>query len=297
MKGPIPYLGGKGRVADKILPMLPHPDRRHTYVEPFCGGASLLFARKPIGIEVINDRNEDVVHFFRVLQRRGNELREFLQNVPYARAVYQQWSDPKYAVADDIERAARTFFLARATFMAEVQRPEDRTPAGFAVAKYLDNRARSMKNKVDDDLLTIRDRLRHVVIENEDALGIIDRYDSEYAVFYCDPPYLPETRKSGGYTHEYDAEDHQALLEKLLQSPGYMALSGYANPLYADVLESRGWERRDFAWHCNTVRNFSGDVPDEDAKRTESVWLNPRLSEYHQRNNKRQQSLPLLACV
>ena len=71
MRSPIPYLGGKGRLTDKILPLLPAPSRFQTYVEPFCGGASLLFARRPMGIEVISDRNGDVIHFFRVLRHRG----------------------------------------------------------------------------------------------------------------------------------------------------------------------------------------------------------------------------------
>lgn len=110
MKGPIPYLGGKSRLADRILPLLPSPNRDHTYVEPFCGGASVLFARKPIGIEVLNDRNGDVVHLFRILRDRGDELREYLQNVPYARSIYDEWSNPRYVSRDDIERAARTFF-------------------------------------------------------------------------------------------------------------------------------------------------------------------------------------------
>ena len=161
MKSPLPYLGGKSRMAEKILPLLPSPDRHLTYVEPFCGGASLLFARRPVGIEVINDRNGDVIHFFRILRDQGDALREYLQNTPYARALYEVWSDPRYRYGSDLERAARTFFLARASFMAMAQRDEDRAPVGFAVAKYLDNRARAMMNKVDDELVRVRDRLRH----------------------------------------------------------------------------------------------------------------------------------------
>jgi DNA adenine methylase len=297
VKGPIPYLGGKSRLADRILPLLPSPNRDHTYVEPFCGGASVLFARKPIGIEVLNDRNGDVVHLFRILRDRGDELREYLQNVPYARSIYDEWSNPRYVSRDDIERAARTFFLARATFMSATQRPEDRSVAGFAVARFRDNRARSMQNKVDEELPQIRDRLRHVVIECDDALGVIDRYDSENTIFYCDPPYLPDTRKAIGhngigYAHEYGVEDHERLLLRLKESPGFVALSGYASELYADLLESDGWERHDFPWHCHTVRNTKGgENPELDAQRTESVWINPRLVDYRERSRGRQQSI------
>lgn len=296
MKSPTPYLGCKGRMTEKLLPLLPRPDRFLTYVEPFCGGASLLFARRPVGIEVMNDRNGDVMHFFRTLRDQGDALREYLQNTPYARALYEVWANPRYQCESDLERAARTFFLARASFMAMAQRDEDRAPVGFAVAKYLDNRARSMMNKVNDDLIRVRDRLRHVVIENEDALAVIDRYDSENAILYCDPPYLEETRKDGGYAFEYSDDDHLRLLARLKISPGYVAISGYAHPIYAEALESQGWERHDFPWFCNSVRNVGPGKKEGrglEYERTESLWINPRLREYHHSRSTRQCVLDL----
>lgn len=51
----IPWLGGKRRLADKILPLFP---KHSCYVEPFAGGAALLFARsEPAKVEVLNDIN------------------------------------------------------------------------------------------------------------------------------------------------------------------------------------------------------------------------------------------------
>ena len=49
----IPWLGGKRRLADKLLPMFPPHE---CYVEVFCGGAALYFLRQiPAPCEVIND--------------------------------------------------------------------------------------------------------------------------------------------------------------------------------------------------------------------------------------------------
>ena len=61
-----------------IIPMIP----KHTvYVEPFCGGATILF-KKPFPCvsdrhdyrEVINDLNSNVINFFKVLRDDGQDF-------------------------------------------------------------------------------------------------------------------------------------------------------------------------------------------------------------------------------
>lgn len=58
MRSPIWWFGGKGNMVAKLLPLIP-PHR--TYVEPYGGGASLLFAKNPSPVEVYNDLNQAVV--------------------------------------------------------------------------------------------------------------------------------------------------------------------------------------------------------------------------------------------
>ncbi|MBU2834212.1 DNA adenine methylase [Acidithiobacillus thiooxidans] len=278
MKSPLVWLGGKGRLAERINPLLPKPGRHLTYVEPFAGGASILFSRKPAGIEVLNDANGDLVHFFKTLRDHGGELREYLQNTPYSREVFEDWR----AIQDTgslppMERAARFFTMSRASFMA-AGATGDRKPT-WAYARVDDNRARSVMGVVDEDLLAVRNRLRQVYIEHGDALGVIARFDAPSTVFYCDPPYHPDTRSSsGGYLDEL--ENHDALLDTLEAVQGMVALSGYPHPDY-DRLEDQGWERHDFALECPAGRTresrdkrLSGEI---DTSRTESVWINPAL--------------------
>ena len=63
------YYGGKrgyGK-AEWIASFLPwHSDS--CYVEPFAGMAGVLFARQPVKVEVLNDLNQRVVNWLRVVR-------------------------------------------------------------------------------------------------------------------------------------------------------------------------------------------------------------------------------------
>jgi len=251
MKSPLVWLGGKGRLAERINPLLPKPEKHLTYVEPFAGGASILFSRKPAGIEVLNDANGDLVHFFKTLRDHGDILWEYLQNTPYSREIFEDWREIKDTGSlPPIERAARFFTMSRASFMA-AGATGDRKPT-WAYSRVGDNRARSVMGVVDEDLLVVRNRLRQVYIEHGDALGVIARYDAPGTVFYCDPPYHPGTRNcSSGYRDEL--ESHDALLNTLEAVQGMVAISGYPHPDY-DRLENHGWKRHDFALECPVGR-------------------------------------------
>ena len=62
-------------------------------------------------------------------------------------------------------------------------------------------------------------RLGRVEIRNMDACEFIQKYDHPKALFYCDPPYLHQTRHekaaNNEYTHEMTFEQHDNLLSRL----------------------------------------------------------------------------------
>jgi DNA adenine methylase len=60
------------------------------------------------------------------------------------------------------------------------------------------SRAASTANRIDH-IWRFVERMRLVQIENLDWRDCLDRYDDPDAVFYLDPPYVPETRRAGGY--------------------------------------------------------------------------------------------------
>ncbi|PXX73975.1 Site-specific DNA methylase [Pseudomonas sp. LAMO17WK12:I10] len=70
----IPWMGGKRRLADRLIPLFPPHE---CYVEVFAGGAALYFMRpQPAPVEVLNDINGDLVTLYRVVQ---NHLEEFVR--------------------------------------------------------------------------------------------------------------------------------------------------------------------------------------------------------------------------
>src|SRR5207302_10576997 len=64
-----------------------------------------------------------------------------------------------------------------------------------------------------DGLPDVHARLRRVLIENFPAIELIQREDGPGTLFYCDPPYMHETRTAPeAYAFEMVAGDHRKLL-------------------------------------------------------------------------------------
>ena len=114
----IPWLGGKRRLADKLLPMFPPHD---CYVEVFCGGAALYFLRQiPAPVEVINDINGDLVNLYRVVQ---HHMEEFVRQFKWAlssRQIFKWAQETRSETLTDVQRAARFFYLQQESFGGRV---------------------------------------------------------------------------------------------------------------------------------------------------------------------------------
>ena len=88
----IPWIGGKRRLADKLLPLFP---AHECYVELFSGGAALFFLRKmPAKTEVLNDVNGDLVNLYRVVQHHLEEFVHQLGHENLQRQGYGQHQRP-----------------------------------------------------------------------------------------------------------------------------------------------------------------------------------------------------------
>jgi len=178
-----PYPGNKARHSDWIIQHIPE----HTcYVEPFGGAAGVLFNKPKSKVEVYNDLNDDIVHFFRVLREQPEELKEWLSRVPFSRTLHDEWAADFYngeRCDDDIERAGHFFYIRYSQFGGVADHK-----VGYAGEKT-SSRSGQFSRKVDA-LNEFAERLRGVDVESESWDYIFERYDGPDTVFYLDPPYI-----------------------------------------------------------------------------------------------------------
>ena len=101
----------------------------------------------------------------------------------------------------------------------------------------------------------------------DDANNVIQKQDGSKTLFYCDPPYLHQTRAARNeYAHELTNADHCRLLGTLKLCKGKVLISGYPSQLYDKEL--RDWNRQDFE-----IDNKASAAATKRTM-TECVWMN-----------------------
>lgn len=258
MKPAFSYYGGKQRIVSKIIPHIP----QHTvFVEPFCGGATVFFAKPWPNVgntghyrEVINDTNGDVVNFFRVLQDpdTANELIRRLSFTPYSHEEHRR---AKNITTDDpVERAWAFYVNVQMSFA-------NQPGCGWGFNKCGRNSAGGWLNR--HKLGDYVQRMDGVFIENVPALDCIRKWDSPQTFFYCDPPY-PKTNQGhyGGYT----AQDFQDLVDTLDQCDGSFILSNYHQP---EATIPDDWQVVEIETRMSAAHAKDGTR----GKRTEVLWI------------------------
>lgn len=254
VKAPFPYYGGKTRLAEEIVALLPE----HThYVEPFAGALSVLLAKPRSVLETVNDINGDIVNLFKVMRDRTGDLERVCALTPHSREEHTLARDRD--VEDDLERARRTFVSLSQGSYASLRRTgwaHFQKPAGAG------SRPAYLQQMVGR-FAPVAERLLDVSFEHRDGLDVIREYGRHPDnCLYVDPPYLSATKTSAGYASEFGRTDqHAELLDALVDCKATVVLSGYPSELYDDRLAG---------WDCLTLgaRKANGKAAPE------TVWSN-----------------------
>lgn len=256
------WYGGKFNHLNWLLPLL--PEATH-YCEPFAGSAAVLLNRKPAPVETYNDIDGEVVNFFRVLRDRQEELIRAIGLTPFSKEELRIAVEQPIDNLSELERARRFFVRARQVRTGLAQTAS----AGRWAHCKLTSRA-GMAGAVSrwlgsvEGLSEIVQRLLRVQIENATAIEVMQRYDTEETLFYCDPPYPHDSRgDSHAYGYEMTDSDHRELAEVLTSLKGKVALSGYRCNLLDKLYKD---------WNC--IESPSKQCLSVKQPRTEILWTN-----------------------
>ena len=220
------YPGSKSHLAPWIVSLMP---QHATYVEPFAGTLAVLSCKPRSQLEVINDLDGGLVNFFRVLRDRGDELIAKIELTPYAQEELElaQLHVRLDLTHDELECAREWWVLHTMTINSKSTSFDSRR-----------NQTQAFRSR----LRIMSERLESVVIRNEDAIHLIEQYDSPDTFLYCDPPYMPTTRTRDIYKCEMITTDqHKRFADACLSTKSSVLISGYPSEEY-DAWFS-GWDR------------------------------------------------------
>ena len=229
LKTPITYWGGKQKMLDYILPLIPE---HRIYTEAFFGGGAVFWAKEPAKVEFINDKNAEIINFYRVLKLDFSKLKREIDTTLHseyqqkqAKAIYLNPVD-----YDEIKRAWAVWTLSHQSFYSILTNSW----------KCSKSRAMGSQLQARKELFTdiYSKRLERTTIFCRDALDVIRKSDHEETFHYVDPPYFnADMGHYGGYT----INDFENLLRLLAAVKGKFMLSSYPSDILSTYAGKYGW--------------------------------------------------------
>lgn len=244
----IPWMGGKRRLADRLIPLFP---AHECYVEAFAGGAALFFMRpQPAPVEVLNDVNGDLVCLYRVVQ---NHLEEFVRQFKWAlssRQIFEWQKMTRPETLTDIQRAARFFYLQQHAFGGKVEGQTFGTATTGPAINLL---------RIEENLSAAWQRLAGTYVEHLPWLDCARRYDRAHTFFYMDPPYW----ETAGYAVDFPFSEFEAMAEFMRSCKGKVMVSINDHPDIRRVFDGFHIEQLDIRYSLANQRNGAADVSGE----------------------------------
>jgi DNA adenine methylase len=201
--------GGKSYLAPRIATMMP-PHK--VYVEPFVGGGAVFYRKYPSAVEVLNDKDTEIIASNRFMRDMTAEEFEKLKRMQWVGSKTQFDKVKSMTPKTDMERFYKHLYLKYNSY-------------AYGMTSYNNNKDGKEVNigKIWD----CHERLNKVKLHSGDYLKMIDKYDSPDTFFYLDPPY-PDRAFVGGEKTFGDAftdESLKELINKLDHAKGKFIIS------------------------------------------------------------------------
>lgn len=268
----IKMFGGKFYSCQWIISHFPKNYEKLTYIEPFIGGGSVFWNKNPSNVEIIADKNPDIINIYYAIQCYGDSILDTLNTIQYTKENFLA----SFTVRLN-SYAAETVIAAAANEI--VKRRFSR--GGLCKTWAWSNRIRGrMAGEINSwntyraEFQTYIDRLQmdddglRIELDTEASYFLEEYQDNPDVLFYLDPPYMHNTRTATKCYGKYEMSDdeHVALLKLCLAQKGKVLISGYDSKLYNDMLGD---------WNKDTknMPNHSGQNKSKQ-RRIECLWAN-----------------------
>jgi DNA adenine methylase len=249
INSPFKWVGGKSRLRKYIIALLP---AHSCYVELFAGAAWVLFGKPLSDVEILNDIDQELITFFRVVKEKPEELIASFDLELVSRAEFERLANLKLSELTDVQRAHRFYYLIMAGWGGELDYPRFQTSIrDGGHGNRLIGALKTLRGRIQP----VHERLSTVIIENLDWEVCIERYDRKGTVMYVDPPY---PGNNVNYVHNMrNWEDHQHLAGRLSECECKWIVSSYDLPDIRELYK---------AHHITPVQSFSGMHVDKESR-------------------------------
>lgn len=209
IRSPLKWAGGKYRIFDKINNKLPDGYR---LIEPFVGSAA-IFLNTNYEKYIINDRNKDLIDFYRELKKGKLEFiencRTYFNKKNNTSSQYYKYRDEFNNAFDRSTKSALFLYLNRHSYNGLCRynlSGKFNVPFGRNSKPYFPEK----------ELTFLSNKLIKATLQNKDFESIMNSANSG-DVIYCDPPYVPINNTSNftSYTAKGFSIDQQQTLASL----------------------------------------------------------------------------------
>jgi DNA adenine methylase len=227
LPSPFRWVGGKSRMRQAIIRLLPP---HHTYVELFAGAAWVFFGKAPGSVEILNDLDQDVITFFRVIRDQPDAFLASFEWELVSRAEFERLTRLDSTLLSDVERAHRFYYIIMAGWGGELRYPRFQTSINDGGHG---NRLIGALQSLERRIRPIHNRLQGVILENLKWQDSFALHDYPGTVIYLDPPY-----PGNGCNYAYnmsEPEKHYQLASVLHQAKCQWLLSSYDTDFVRDL--------------------------------------------------------------
>ncbi len=240
VRSPLKWAGGKYRIFDKVQSKLPYGNR---LIEPFVGSGA-IFLNADYENYILNDKNIDLINFYRTLKKHGNEFitlcRSFFTRKNNSSNTYYKYRDEFNTTSDKLYKSALFLYLNRHSYNGLCRynlSGEFNVPFGKNSKPYFPEK----------ELMFLKSKIKKAKLYNKDFEYIM-KDANPGDIIYCDPPYVPisDTSNFTAYNAKGFSMEEQIklaeLAKELAQKGIPVLISNHATKFTRDIYADSEYE-------------------------------------------------------